>query len=81
MDRGAWSATVHGVARVQYHLLTKQQYTHTHTHTPLYIYIYKMCVCIYIYIYMSHCTIIYIEFQGFYMHMLKTVRVRVEIQV
>ena len=26
MDRGAWKATVHGVARVRDHLVTKQQH-------------------------------------------------------
>ena len=26
MDRGAWQATVHGIARVRYDLLTKQQH-------------------------------------------------------
>ena len=25
MERGAWQTTVHGVARVRYHLVTKQQ--------------------------------------------------------
>ena len=31
MDRGAWQATVHGVAKTQ--TLLKQLNTHTHTHT------------------------------------------------
>ena len=32
MDRGAWQATVHGVA-VRHDLVTKHTHTHTHTHT------------------------------------------------
>ena len=28
MDRGAWWATVHGVAKVRHDLVTKQQYFH-----------------------------------------------------
>ena len=39
MDRGAWWAIVHGVARVRHNLVTKQQ---------IYIYVY---IYIYIYIY------------------------------
>ena len=31
MDRGAWQATVQGVARVGHDLTTKSPYTHTHT--------------------------------------------------
>ena len=33
MDRGAWWATVHGVAKSQTRL--SKQHTHTHTHIPL----------------------------------------------
>ena len=34
MDRGAWQATVHGVANSRTQLNT-HTHTHTHTHTPL----------------------------------------------
>ena len=34
MDKGAWWATVHGLARIRHDLVTKlPPYTHTHTHT------------------------------------------------
>ena len=33
MDRGAWRATVHGVARVGHDWVTERAHTHTHTHT------------------------------------------------
>ena len=33
MERGAWWATIHEVARVRHDGATKRQYTHTHTHT------------------------------------------------
>ena len=41
MDRGAWQATVHGIARLRHDLATKPTYlyTHTHTHTHTHIYI------------------------------------------
>ena len=43
MDRGAWQATVHGVTRVGYDLVTQQQQQH-------------MCVCVYVYThYFSTC--------------------------
>ena len=37
MDRGAWQAIIHGVAKSQTRL-SDFQYTHTHTHTHIYIY-------------------------------------------
>ena len=33
MSRGAWQATVHGVARVGHDWATEHTHTHTHTHT------------------------------------------------
>ena len=47
MHRGAWRATVHGVARVGHDLATKQQqqniyiYTHTGTYMMVFVCIYK----------------------------------------
>ena len=37
MDRGAWQATVHGVARSQTRLRDYYFHTHIHTHTYTYI--------------------------------------------
>ena len=44
MDRGAWQATVHGIAKSQ----LKRLSTHAHTHISLHV-----CVCVYIYIYLT----------------------------
>ena len=41
MHKGAWWATVHGVARIGYDLVTKLYmcvYTYTYTHTHIYKY-------------------------------------------
>ena len=37
MDRGAWQATVHGIARLRHDLATKPTYLYTHTYTHIYI--------------------------------------------
>ena len=39
MERRAWWATVHGVAKSQTQLLKSHTHTHTHTHTHDYMYI------------------------------------------
>ena len=36
MDRGAWRATVHGVAKSQTQLSDSHTHTHTHIHTKSY---------------------------------------------
>ena len=40
MDRGAWQATVHGVARFGLDLVTKPPQPYTYTHIYIYIYMY-----------------------------------------
>ena len=35
MDKGAWRATVHGVAKSQTQLSDSHTHTHTHTHTHI----------------------------------------------
>ena len=50
MDRGAWQATVHRVAKSWTQLEKLNTHTHTYIHTFIYIYIYIVCnlyVCIY----------------------------------
>ena len=53
MGREAWQATVHGITRVRYDLVTKQQQQyipacrHMHTHTSAYIYLKWVYMCVF----------------------------------
>ena len=46
MDRGAWRATVYGVAKSQTQLKPLSAHTHRHTHTHTHLCIYSFCVTI-----------------------------------
>ena len=55
MDRGAWWATVHGVARVRHELATKPLLEHSHSHSFMYCLWQLSC-------YNSSCVIAVIQF-------------------
>ena len=58
MDKGAWQATVHGVAKRWTWLATEHTHTHVYVYTRVYIYI-----CIYTHIYITeHIHSVYVLF-------------------
>ena len=50
MDRGAWWATVYGVAKSRTRLSNK----HTHSHTHVYSRVIQLCVCVCVCVYISY---------------------------